>query len=123
MDLTAPVLAAIYNIVKDVTGAVGKAITFDGTTSVISISNHVTEADLWSGRIQFLGMPNAVSTDTHTQPLRITSTPRRFYGKSTNNTFNEMDFLARNTSTIILGDPGVGNRECLYIWFSVSLQH
>jgi predicted NACHT family NTPase len=58
-------------------------------------------------------MPTAVNTDTHTQALRVTSTPRRFYGRITSDIFDENNLLLRKTNTIILGDPGAGKTTTL----------
>jgi len=54
MDISAPVLAAIYNILKDATGALGKTVRFENATSSGAIRNHITEADLPSGRVCLL---------------------------------------------------------------------
>ncbi|MDB5678438.1 hypothetical protein [Sphingomonas bacterium] len=72
------------------------------------ITHHIKTIEVWSSRIQTLGMLVPLSTTDATIPLLMNSTPRTFTINNLTPNLSEADILADSNNYIVLGDPGSG---------------
>ncbi|MDE1987806.1 MAG: NACHT domain-containing protein, partial [Alphaproteobacteria bacterium] len=72
------------------------------------VTYHIKSIEVWSGRVQTLGMLEPLATPDVTIPLLINSAPRTFLKLKSGASLSENDIIDNSNNYLILGDPGSG---------------
>jgi predicted NACHT family NTPase len=108
-SIAGPAVSAALAVIKaKLTNSVNRKAK-DPSAVYASLEECLVGVLRWSGRIQFFGMTEAVSTEVGTIRLNITSQPRRF--RSSGSLYeerSEQELLADDEHYLLLGAPGSG---------------